>query len=189
MDWKETVTQVSEKVFPGISHKINNNDNIENEVMSNLPLQMALYFNVVFVPVWFVIIIIFLNDTFNCYSELYKFLSITIVVLIIVAELLRLYLGYEGNLRDKIPELAGFWMLSLLLQFPLQSLLLFNPYFNLYVVEVIAQSVMLILLVAQLIFGYQALKFTALTQATYFKLMKLRNDSFSTKIEQKYKVL
>ncbi|KAB0795444.1 hypothetical protein PPYR_12283 [Photinus pyralis] len=189
MDWKETVTQVSEKVFPGISHKISDNDNIENEVMSNLPLQMALYFNVVFAPVWFVIIVIFLKENFDCYSELYKFLSVTVIVSILIAEVLRLYLGYEGNLRDKIPELAGFWMLSVLLQFPLQSLLLFNPYFNLYVVEVFVQSVMLLLLSAQLFFGYRALKFTALTQAAYFKLVKLRNDSSSAKILCKNKVL
>lgn len=28
MDWKETVTSVSEKVFPGLSHKFEDKDNI-----------------------------------------------------------------------------------------------------------------------------------------------------------------
>ncbi|KAK4876366.1 hypothetical protein RN001_012788 [Aquatica leii] len=188
MDWKETVTQVSERVFPGISQKLNDNDNIENEVTSNLPLQMALYFNVVFAPIWILILLLFLKDNFYCYTELYKFLTLTVIIAMILIELVRLYLGYEGNLRDKIPELAGFWMLSVLLQLPLQAILLCNPYFNLHVIEVIAQSVMFILLVFELIFGYQALKFTSSNQALYYKLMKLRSDVSENDIENKYKL-
>ncbi|KAJ3642274.1 hypothetical protein Zmor_025075 [Zophobas morio] len=184
MDWKETVTSVSDKVFPGLSRKV---DNLVygNEVMSNLPLQMSLYFNVIFAPFWLTILILYLKHTFACFSEIYKFIIITIITTIVLIELLRLYLGYKGNLEDKIPELVGFWMLSLLLQLPLQGLLLFNPNFKLHVFEVIVQSIMFLMLCIQLIFSYRALKFTAAQQATYFRIMKLKSD---VSIQERYRV-
>ncbi|XP_019864583.1 transmembrane protein 17-like [Aethina tumida] len=182
MDWKGTVTAVSENVFPGISKKIDE-ELYGYEVMSNLPLQMSLYFNVIFAPLWCILIILFLNENFQLYTELYKFIIITIIVTIFAIEVLRLYLGYEGNLKDKVPELAGFWMLSVLLQFPLQMFLLLNPFFGLNVVEVVAQGLMCLLLCLQLIFGYLALKYTALQQAAYFRIMKCKNlDTFKYKV-------
>ena len=35
-------------------------------------------------------------------------------------QVVRLYLGYLGNLGEKVPELAGFWLLTILLQLPMQ---------------------------------------------------------------------
>ncbi|KAJ8917682.1 hypothetical protein NQ315_005129 [Exocentrus adspersus] len=187
MDWRESVTSVSDKVFPGLSHKIDDKL-IGNEVMSNLPLQMALYYNTVFAPVWAVALITFLAQNFYLYSELNKLIIIFVVTTIFLVEALRLYLGYEGNLRDKIPELAGFWMLSLLLQLPLQSFLLFNPYFGLYVLEIVVQGVMVSMLCVQLVSGYSALKYTAAKQATYFRIMKLRADVSLADIENRYRM-
>ncbi|KAG5899907.1 hypothetical protein JTB14_002459 [Gonioctena quinquepunctata] len=145
---------------------------MENEVLSNLPLQMALYFNVVFAPIWAIVILLFLERNYHSYNELYKYVTVTIVATIILVEILRLYLGYEGNLKDKIPELAGSWMLSLLLQFPLQAYLLFNQYFQMYILEIIVQSIMFIMLCIQLISGYRAMKYTAVQQTNFFKLKK-----------------
>ncbi|CAH0555180.1 unnamed protein product [Brassicogethes aeneus] len=71
------------------------------EVMSNLPLQMSLYFNVIFVPLWGLLLTLFLVENFYSYTELYKFIVITILSTIFIMEILRLYLGYEGNLKDK----------------------------------------------------------------------------------------
>lgn len=36
------------------------------------------------------------------YDELYKYITVTIVVTSFAIEIVRLYLGYEGNLRDKV---------------------------------------------------------------------------------------
>ncbi|KYB25484.1 transmembrane protein 17 [Tribolium castaneum] len=187
MDWKETVTSVSDKVFPGLSRKI---DNVVygNEVMSNLPLQMSLYFNVIFAPFWMAILVLYLRNTYLCFSELYKFIIITVISTVFLLEMLRLYLGYKGNLEDKIPELAGFWMLSLLLQFPLQGLLLFNPNFKLHVIEIIVQSIMFVMLCIQLVSSYCALKFTAAQQAIYFRIMKLRSDVTLADVQERYRV-
>ena len=35
-------------------------------------------------------------------------------------QVVRLYLGYLGNLGERVPELAGFWLLTILLQLPMQ---------------------------------------------------------------------
>lgn len=69
-------------------------------------------------------------------------------------------------------------MLSLLLQLPLQSFLLTNPYFRLQVTEIVIQSVMVLLLMAQTVFGYFSLKYTAAQQALYFKIMKSTRDTY-----------
>lgn len=72
-------------------------------------------------------------------------------------------------------------MLSVFLQFPLQGLLLFNPYFQLCVLETVCQSVIFILLVIQIVFGYVALRYTASQQAKYYKLKK--KESFRRHVD------
>ncbi|KAJ8942221.1 hypothetical protein NQ314_010121 [Rhamnusium bicolor] len=149
MDLSETVTSVSNHVFPGLSHKVDNSL-LGNQVLSNLPLQMALYFNAIFAPIWIIVIVLFLVE--------------------------------------KIPELAGFWMLSVFLQLPLQGFLLFNPHFGFYISEVIVQSVMFTMLCIQVISGYCALRYTAAQQATYFRTVKLRPDISLADLENRYRI-
>ena len=50
---------------------------------------------------------------------MYKFILVTLLVATTIIEITRLYLGYLGNLTEKVPELAGFWLLTVLLQFPM----------------------------------------------------------------------
>ncbi|XP_028137315.1 transmembrane protein 17-like [Diabrotica virgifera virgifera] len=159
-----------------ISNEVNLQSKHNRKMRSNLTLQMSLYFNLIFLPIWSIVIILFMNKNYYSYDELYRYISVTVVSTIFGVELLRIYLGYEGNLKDKIPELAGFWMLSILLQLPLQGFLLFNPYFRMYVLEIIVQAVMFILLCIQLISGYCAIKFTASEQTAVYKLKKQRQQ-------------
>ncbi|KAL3269726.1 hypothetical protein HHI36_008786 [Cryptolaemus montrouzieri] len=185
MDWKSTVAAMSDKVFPGLS---NNVEKQGNEVMSNLPLQMALYFNVIYAPFWLFIITMYLFEKLDQFTDLHQFVILTIIFIATTVEILRLYLGYEGNLRDKVPELSGFWMLSILLQLPVQSILLFTPHLNFSVLEVVSQAIMFTMLVTQIISGYVALKFTAAQQAIYFRIMKLKADISMSDIQEKYRI-
>lgn len=75
----------------------------------------------------------------------------------------------------QIPELAVFWMLSALLQFPLQGFLLCNPIFRMNIFEQIIQGFMFFLLFVQLIAGFVALKRTAKYQAKDFQIRKNAN--------------
>ncbi|KAK9879852.1 hypothetical protein WA026_008356 [Henosepilachna vigintioctopunctata] len=185
MDWKTTVAAMSDRVFPGLSTNVEKQG---NEVMSNLPLQMAIYFNAIYTPFWIFIILMYLTEELRYFSDLYKFVILTVICIAILVEILRLYLGYEGNLRDKVPELAGFWMLSVLLQFPIQSILLFTPHIEFSILEVLSQTIMFVMLITQIISGYIALKFTAAQQAIYFRIMKLKSDMTMADIQDKYRI-
>ncbi|TRY58577.1 hypothetical protein DNTS_018096 [Danionella cerebrum] len=111
------------------------------DVISSLPLQMSLYFNVQFFPFWWICEVVMLQlklmlatrlwsgaecTYYAALADYYKFILITILILMTLIEAIRLYLGNVGNLQEKVPELAGFWLLTLLLQFPLILFQLFN---------------------------------------------------------------
>ena len=132
-----TLVSVSETMFPGISVTTGlgggGTNTMEtaaiklgNQLMSNLPLQVLLYLNVIYFPCWLSVIMMVVSVKFHLLNYLYKFVLVTILVAVIVIEIVRLYLGYLGNLTEKVPELAGFWLLTILLQLPLQGFLLFN---------------------------------------------------------------
>uniref|UniRef100_A0A8D8PM25 Transmembrane protein 17 n=1 Tax=Cacopsylla melanoneura TaxID=428564 RepID=A0A8D8PM25_9HEMI len=73
-----------------------------NEVVSSLALQMSLYFNVIFCPVWLATIFFLLYLKYDQLSMLYRLINVTVLVLVSVIECLRLYLGYIGNLGEKV---------------------------------------------------------------------------------------
>ena len=92
-------------------------------------------------------------------------------------EILRLYLGYLGNLTEKIPEVAAFWMLSILLQLPMQIFLISSRQLLLSPIEYTVQGIMLIFLISQLFVGYFALRLAARHQAKKFHLLRLQKNS------------
>ncbi|KAL4694375.1 hypothetical protein H8959_013640 [Pygathrix nigripes] len=79
----------------------------ENEMLSSLPLQMSLYFNTYYFPLWWVSSIMMLHVKYSILPDYYKFIAITVIILITLIEAIRLYLGYMGNLQEKhISELT-----------------------------------------------------------------------------------
>lgn len=104
-----------------------------NQIQANLPLQIALYFNVGIFPLWFIIIIVNLDAKVNIIkfslkfiyiyikyiafnnkgmlffmlqyyylTDVYKVITIAVFIVISTLESLRLYLGYLGNLAEKV---------------------------------------------------------------------------------------
>jgi transmembrane protein 17 len=49
--------------------------------------------------------------------------------MMVIFEIVRLYLGYVGNLCERVPELTGFWLLTLMVEVPLSTFLLFIVWF------------------------------------------------------------
>ena len=45
-------------------------------------------------------------------------------IMMILFEVVRLYLAYVGNLGERVPELTGFWLLTLMVEVPLSTFLL-----------------------------------------------------------------
>ncbi|KFW05808.1 Transmembrane protein 17, partial [Eurypyga helias] len=141
-----------------------------NEVVSSLPLQMALYFNVYFFPFWWLSAVVMLHLKYPILSDYYKFILVTIMILVSVIEIIRLYLGYMGNLQEKVPELAGFWLLTLLLQLPMILFLLFNEGLKIQPLERAVHIIFALFLTFQVIAAFVTLKRMVNKLATRFRL-------------------
>lgn len=77
----------------------------------------------------------------------------------------------------QVPELAGFWVLSIVLQLPLHLLLLFSSPMWPLPGETAIEIVMITLLVSQLLTGFFALRKSAVHQARRYHLAQVQNKS------------
>lgn len=178
---KAAVHNVSEAVFPGIhiSYKNKGAINRSDEIVTSLPLQMCLYFNVYFSPFWLLIHLFTLFEKFLQLSQLYKILLLTVVIVLTPVEIARLYLGYVGNLTEKVPELAGFWLLTVFLQFPLHCFLLFHEEKALFPAERTVNILMMIFVILEIIFGYLTVKAIARHQSRKFQQHIMKAEDVS----------
>ncbi|XP_038249536.2 transmembrane protein 17 isoform X2 [Dermochelys coriacea] len=143
---------------------------LDNEIVSSLPLQMSLYFNLYFFPFWWVSSVVMLQLKYPVLPDYYKFILVTAIVLVSLIEAIRLYLGYMGNLQEKVPELAGFWLLSLLLQLPIILFLLFNDGLKIQPLERAVHIIFALFLTFQVIAAFLALKRMVNQLAVHFSL-------------------
>ncbi|KAM8924327.1 transmembrane protein 17 isoform 2-T2 [Pelodytes ibericus] len=120
------------------------------DLVSSLPLQMSLYFNTFYFPFWWICDVLILQLKYALLPDYYKFILVTLLILMTLIEVIRLYLGYSGNLQEKVPELAGFWLLSILLQLPLLLFLLFNPGLQRLPLEMAAHGILAAFLLFQI---------------------------------------
>ncbi|CAL1595558.1 unnamed protein product [Knipowitschia caucasica] len=130
----------------------------DKRVLSSLHLQMSLYFNACFFPFWWISEVVMLNLKYPFLPDYYKFILVTILIVMSCIEAIRLYLGYSGNLQEKVPELAGFWLLSILLQLPLILFQLFNEAILIQPLERGVHIVQCIFLLTQVFAGFIALQ-------------------------------
>nr|XP_009478803.1 PREDICTED: transmembrane protein 17B-like [Pelecanus crispus] len=77
-----------------------------HEVLASLPLQMILYFNIYYFPVWCLAEGMMLQLKYHLLPQHYQFLLVTAFLILSLAEGSRLYLGYVGNLQEKPLEMA-----------------------------------------------------------------------------------
>ena len=103
----------------------------------------------------------------------------TVLVATTIIEITRLYLGYLGNLTEKVPELAGFWLLTVLLQLPMQGFLLFNEDLVILPMERAANLLMVTLVLIELVVGFIALRRITRYQAKKFHLHQLNSSMMS----------
>ncbi|XP_074844582.1 transmembrane protein 17 isoform X3 [Carettochelys insculpta] len=81
-------------------------ESLDNEIVSSLPLQMSLYFNLYFFPFWWLSSVVMLQLKYPVLPDYYKFILVTVIVLVSLIEAIRLYLGYMGNLQEKRPRIT-----------------------------------------------------------------------------------
>lgn len=143
-----------------------------NEYVTNLPLQMLIYFNIFFAPLWFIACIVMLEAKFTYLGQLYQIVLISVYIVYALIEITRLYLGFVGNLMERVPELAGFWLMTMILQFPLILLLLLNSDAMLLPLERAVHIVKAIFVVSEAVMGYFAIRVMVNYQVTKYHLQQ-----------------
>ncbi|XP_023229879.1 transmembrane protein 17B-like [Centruroides sculpturatus] len=142
----------------------------DDEVASSLLLQMAVYFNICFTPFWVISHILTFNLKYDALNEIYQIVLSVVFFIIFLVEGPRLYLGYAGNLSESVPSLTSFWLLTLLIQFPLVSFISFHDDLMLLPLEKSVNAIMLIFIALEVIVGYFALRTIARHQAVRFQM-------------------
>ncbi|XP_050762822.1 transmembrane protein 17B-like [Gymnogyps californianus] len=148
-----------------------------HEVLASLPLQMMLYFNVYYFPVWCLAEGMMLQLKYHLLPWHYQFLLAAAFLILSLAEGSRLYLGYVGNLQEKVPELAGFLLLSFLIQLPLLLFLLTDSHIIRLPLEMAMHSLFLAFLVAEITAAFLALKTMTKQLAARFYLRQFKEGS------------
>jgi len=97
---------------------------IEIDYSSSLPLQMLLYFNVCFFPCWLFSLTFILPVLTLASANYHIILMVFAFIFKTIIECVRLYLGYAGNLAERMPELTAFCLLTIIFQLPLSIFLL-----------------------------------------------------------------
>ncbi|CAN9512940.1 unnamed protein product [Ophioblennius macclurei] len=131
---------------------------VVNQLVSHLPLQMLLYFNMFYFPCWWFSAVFMLEVKYPYLPGYYQALLITGMVLLTLIEVIRLYLGYIGNLNEKVPELAAFWLLSFMFQLPVLLFFLTDEGILILPLERAVHSVYLFFLLAQILAAFLALR-------------------------------
>ncbi|XP_061879976.1 transmembrane protein 17A-like [Entelurus aequoreus] len=129
-----------------------------NELVSHLPLQMLLYFNMFYFPCWWFSSVFMLQLKYQYLPAYYQGLLISGVVLLTLVEGLRLYLGYLGNLQEKVPELSAFWLLTFLFQLPVLLFFLTDEEILILPLERAVHALYLTFLLAQILAATLALR-------------------------------
>uniref|UniRef100_A0A8P4KCU4 Transmembrane protein 17 n=1 Tax=Dicentrarchus labrax TaxID=13489 RepID=A0A8P4KCU4_DICLA len=74
----------------------------DKRVLSSLHLQMSLYFNMWFFPLWWISETTMLHLKYPALPDYYKFILVTVLIVMTLIEAIRLFLGYTGNLQEKV---------------------------------------------------------------------------------------
>eukprot|EP00048_Salpingoeca_helianthica_P025172 m.38272 g.38272 ORF g.38272 m.38272 type:complete len:144 (+) comp9950_c0_seq1:118-549(+) len=92
-------------------------------LLSSLPLQMSLYFNCFFYPLWIIGTLVVSSSSAEILGNtIYKLLFGAVAIL----EPVRLYVGYSSNLREKVSTLFGLLVLSVMFELPAVTALAFR---------------------------------------------------------------
>ncbi|RDD37808.1 Transmembrane protein 17B [Trichoplax sp. H2] len=178
---RSALVSVANTVFPDTKNipKIRKHYALQvgNELVSSLPLQMLLYFNACYAPFWFLTCAIMFSYRFSSIGFVYQFLTVAAYAFLGIVESIRLYLGYLGNLQEKVPELAGFWLLTLVIQLPLNLFLVANFNTTIVPIEFSCNIIMSVFLVIEIIFGYRTIRAITLSQVAKFHLSQFEDMS------------
>ncbi|MGH0172548.1 UNVERIFIED_CONTAM: hypothetical protein FKN15_063641 [Acipenser sinensis] len=155
-----------------------------HEMVSHLPLQMLLYFNTYYFPFWWISEVLMLELKYCLLPGYYQSLLVTGMVIITLTEGLRLYLGYVGNLKEKVPELAGFWLLTFLFQLPILLFFLTDEAIIILPLERAVHVIYLLFLLSEVLAAFLALKVMTRKLTLQFHLSQFEDTDKTLDINQ-----
>eukprot|EP00002_Diphylleia_rotans_P031985 TRINITY_DN6673_c0_g1_i4.p1 TRINITY_DN6673_c0_g1~~TRINITY_DN6673_c0_g1_i4.p1 ORF type:complete len:181 (+),score=36.77 TRINITY_DN6673_c0_g1_i4:59-601(+) len=173
--YQRTARKVTEVVFPSsrvLLQKTDDNPAIFSghvEVLSSLPLQSLVYFNCLLSLTWFSIGIPLLQ-----WKRDNLFRGLTVLpymgfAIWCIFEPLRLYSGYVGNLKEKVPHLVVFFILTL---FPVFETIVYfvSIQRRLLPFDVAINSIYLCFLIPEIFFGFQVIHRLIKAQSARFHI-------------------
>ncbi|GAA6093994.1 transmembrane protein 17A [Tachysurus ichikawai] len=143
---------------------------VSSQISSDLPLQMLLYFNMFFFPFWWLSEIAMLDLKFTLLPGYYQCLMVVGMIIISILEVLRVYLGYVGNLKEKVPELSAFWLISLAFQLPILLFFLTDEGLLILPLERVVHCLYLGFLLCEVLSSFVALRVMSRKLALQFHL-------------------
>jgi len=144
----------------------------DNEMLSCLPLQMTVVFNILFFPFWIISTSLMLNLKYDYLSKELRVILMAAIIIFSVVEAIRLYLGFVGNMSEKVPELAGFLLLTLLPQTPVILFLLFYTPFIITPLEYAVHPILVFMIFIEILTSVRTVKLMARQQATKYHLQQ-----------------
>lgn len=130
----------------------------------SLPLQVTLYYNVP-VSVLFATVIGACSVQKMLFYD--RLVSISVLIVWVVIEPLRIYLGMRGNMTEKVPDTATYLLMSVFPQFPIVLYLAYlQP--TIFPVDPVLGSFMITFLIAEFLFGVRLVRKQIKQQTTNF---------------------
>jgi len=154
------------------------------EIASNLPLQMLLYFNVCYSIFWgtLTLALMLFKENYLAVNTAYRMLSPLLLSIWFMIEPLRLFFGYVGNLQEKVPQLTGFWLFTLIPQLPISFFFIValplrvNGTSTQLSFDRAGSIILLAFTAVEAVVGYMALRRMVKSQVLKFHMQRARDD-------------
>ncbi|KND01388.1 uncharacterized protein SPPG_03199 [Spizellomyces punctatus DAOM BR117] len=167
---------------------------IDGPISSNLPLQVLLYFNLWMFPFWAIGMVITVHWKMKSFMlrSFHRFMIGFLLAVFIPVEIARLWLGYSGNLRERVPELAGCFLFTLFPQVlvaayytalqPFTGSGFATPF------EMGLNIVYLLFLIPEAVFAYRAAQNIVQSQSARFFLTAPVRDDYGQNVDDRASV-
>ena len=145
----------------------------KTEIASSLPLQIILFYNMLYSIVWAILFFaVWLWKQNNAKKgDLWVGWMFACTVLI---EAIRLAMGYEGNLHEQVADVSGYWLLSFV-KIGFTVFFLSGQYLALPI-DYAINFLMLLFDLAALFFGYLATRHMIKSESTRFYMNQLWSE-------------
>ncbi|CDW59066.1 transmembrane protein 17 [Trichuris trichiura] len=153
------------------------------ELASSLPLQMAIYFNAYFAPCWLVGHVYTLVQKYELLDVTHRSIVLALHLLMVVVEMVRLYVGFLGNITENVSQLSGFWIATLLLQLPMCLFFTFSGGLISLPLDIGIDVVQVAFLLFELVVGIFAIR--KMSRVQYSRFRKDISDTADTKVKGK----